>query len=63
MTICIHSNFILAEIRLKRLNARSLISATDFGQTNAKIGSNQRTKNQLVVEIKALFVIFFEKGV
>jgi hypothetical protein len=33
-----HSNFVLAKIRLKRLNAPSLISATDFGQTNAKIG-------------------------
>jgi hypothetical protein len=51
-----HSNFILAKIRSKRLNAHSLISTTDFDRTNAKIGRNfyrlvelrpnQRTKNQ-----------------
>jgi hypothetical protein len=34
------SNYILVEIRFKRLNARSLISAKDFGRTNAKIGQN-----------------------
>jgi hypothetical protein len=28
----------LAEIRLKRSNARSLVSATDCGRTNAKSG-------------------------
>jgi hypothetical protein len=50
-----------AEIRLKRSNARSLISATDFGRINAKFDRNfskmaefhpnRRTKNQPWVKL------------